>query len=60
MDYVKCRKCDSSLIWKGDHDTEEGVVSSFNCKCGVYVEKFTPFDEGGTKWIKYYLETASR
>lgn len=60
--YVKCPRCNSNLVWGGDHDAEdlglveEGIVSNFSCNCGVYTEIFYPVRKESTKWIKHYLE----
>lgn len=61
INFLKCPNCGSSLIWGGDFDAEDcgeyekGIISNFNCNCGVYTEVFHPLEKEANKWIKHYL-----
>ncbi len=44
---MNCWWCETSLIWGGDHDTEDdeefSIVTNLSCpKCDTYVEVYLP------------------
>lgn len=61
MIYIKCPRCNSNLTWGNDFDAEDvgidghGIVSYFNCNCGVTAEAYYPLEQEETAWIKYYM-----
>ena len=63
---MKCYRCNSSLIWGGDHDYEdygvegEGIVTNLSCnECSAYVIVYMPndyIDRGSSKLGEKLLE----
>ena len=51
---MNCPRCDTELIWGGDHDVEDSdewaIESNASCQnCGVFVLVLYPFDDGTEK-----------